>query len=113
MVEAKFNQALLVVDIQNDFMGQQAKMPIDQLQTDEIIENINKLRECFSQRNNPSCFTIGFVTVIQSNFSITDSIATTYFFRYIRKCCVNLFAPLGDFKDAFNLKLPDIAASPV
>ncbi len=45
MVEAKFNQALLVVDIQNDFMGQQAKMPIDQLQTDEIIENINKLIE--------------------------------------------------------------------
>jgi nicotinamidase-related amidase len=46
MIEAKFNQALLVVDIQNDFTGQQAKMPVDQFQSDEIIKNINKLVEC-------------------------------------------------------------------
>jgi nicotinamidase-related amidase len=45
MVEAKFSEALLVVDIQNDFTGQQARMPVDPLQADEMIENINKLIE--------------------------------------------------------------------
>jgi nicotinamidase-related amidase len=42
-------RALLVVDIQNDFTGQRAKLPIDKLQTNEIIANINKLIEYAQQ----------------------------------------------------------------
>jgi nicotinamidase-related amidase len=45
MLEDRFKQALLVVDIQNDFTGQQARMPIERLQANEIIANINKLVE--------------------------------------------------------------------
>lgn len=45
MLEAKLNQALLIVDIQNDFTGQKAKMLVEKLQAHEIIANINKLVE--------------------------------------------------------------------
>jgi nicotinamidase-related amidase len=43
MTQIKSKQALLVVDIQADFTGQTAKMPIDRQQANEIITNINKL----------------------------------------------------------------------
>jgi nicotinamidase-related amidase len=43
MVENELNQALLVVDIQNDFTGQQARMPVEKSQASEIIRNINNL----------------------------------------------------------------------
>ena len=43
MVETQLNQALLVVDIQNDFTGQQARMPVEKSQANEIIRNINNL----------------------------------------------------------------------
>jgi nicotinamidase-related amidase len=49
MAEPKSNQALLVIDIQNDFTGQQAKMPIDKLQADEIVGNINMIIKHASQ----------------------------------------------------------------
>jgi nicotinamidase-related amidase len=45
MPQVTINQALFIVDIQNDFTGPHAKMPIDKAQADEIIENINKLIE--------------------------------------------------------------------
>ncbi len=43
MIMIKLKQALLVIDIQADFTGQKAKMPIDRQQANEIIANINKL----------------------------------------------------------------------
>ena len=43
MVETQLNQALLIVDIQNDFTGQQARMPVEKSQASEIISNINSL----------------------------------------------------------------------
>lgn len=36
-------KALLVVDIQNDFTGENAKMPVDSSQATEMITNLNKL----------------------------------------------------------------------
>ncbi len=45
MSQVTINQALFVVDIQNDFTGKNAKMPIDKAQAYEIIKNINKLIE--------------------------------------------------------------------
>ena len=36
-------QAILIIDIQNDFTGDNAKMPVDKNQATEIIANINKL----------------------------------------------------------------------
>jgi nicotinamidase-related amidase len=45
MPQSTINQALFIIDIQNDFTGQNAKMPIDKAQADEIIKNINKLIE--------------------------------------------------------------------
>ncbi len=37
------DRALLVIDIQEDFTGQQAKLPIDRTQANEIVGNINML----------------------------------------------------------------------
>ena len=37
------NQALLVIDIQNDFTGDYAKMPVNALQASQMIDNLNKL----------------------------------------------------------------------
>jgi nicotinamidase-related amidase len=39
------DRALLVVDIQNDFTGANAKLPIDKSQAEEIICNLNQLIE--------------------------------------------------------------------
>ena len=36
-------QALLIIDIQNDFTGENAKMPVDKNQAVEMILNLNKL----------------------------------------------------------------------
>lgn len=41
-VEMK-KQAILIVDIQNDFTGVNAKMPVDKNQATEMITNLNKL----------------------------------------------------------------------
>jgi nicotinamidase/pyrazinamidase len=43
MVGTQLNKALLVVDIQNDFTGQKARMPAEKSQANEIIRNINNL----------------------------------------------------------------------
>ncbi len=45
MVQTQLKQALLVIDIQNDFTGDRARKPIDRIQADEIIGNINKIIE--------------------------------------------------------------------
>ena len=36
-------EAILIVDIQNDFTGENAKMPVDKNQAVQIITNLNKL----------------------------------------------------------------------
>jgi nicotinamidase-related amidase len=36
-------QALLIVDIQNDFTGNNAKMPVDKTQAEQMINNLNQL----------------------------------------------------------------------
>ena len=51
MSQSTINSALLVVDIQNDFTGINGKYPIDQSQSDEIINNINKLINNAQQLN--------------------------------------------------------------
>ena len=37
------NKALLVLDIQNDFTGDRAKMPVDGQQVGTVIKNLNKI----------------------------------------------------------------------
>lgn len=39
----EFNKALLIIDIQDDFTGDKAKMPVDKKQAAEIITNINRM----------------------------------------------------------------------
>ena len=51
MSQSIINSALLIVDIQNDFTGVNGKYPIDRSQSDEIINNINKLINNAQQLN--------------------------------------------------------------
>jgi nicotinamidase-related amidase len=47
----KKKKALLVIDIQNDFVGNNAKMPIDKNQESKMIENINRLIDSSLDKN--------------------------------------------------------------
>jgi nicotinamidase-related amidase len=47
----KHRKALLVIDIQNDFTAENAKMPIDKKQGSEMIKNINQLIDSSLEKN--------------------------------------------------------------
>jgi nicotinamidase-related amidase len=64
-------QALLVIDIQNDFVGPEAKLPVDKAQADLMIQNANLLISEFTDRNSE-------VVYVVNEFSASDRIANWF-----------------------------------
>jgi nicotinamidase/pyrazinamidase len=68
MVQNNSKKALLIIDIQEDFTGENAKMPMDKAQSETMIANVNTLIDAYEKLG----FTVVYIANAYSKFNILN-----------------------------------------